>query len=743
MAARASAVNSLSIPRPQPQEVHLLHEAIALLTRAADRGQDALFSEARILFRNALNAFDTRIVVRSAGIWREWNRLDSDDCLEPEIASIADGLGPNDGPSRFRSVVVAPVSGSAVAVVADIGDAPEIPTKLLRSLCQVLHLALGACDSRHGNPDKLEAIRVFQRVANRILNSGDLDAIFTNITHEAKGRLSADICGIMLKEDEWLVMQRCVGNLASETASLRMRSGQGVAGRVFATREACAIEDYLRSSVISRDFFNLARAERVKSALAVPLLSQSEVIGVLEVWRRRPSQFTPQHTVELATLANLASLAIEHVRLASARESAARRLEIAHTELQARYDVVRTSAALQEELTALLLAGRTLPEIAELASRRLARPVMILDRRLEVETCCPANFEFQSHLQEIKAQVKSGAESRALFCATKHLRFYCQTVVAGAEHLGWAAVFGPEAPSGVVQLALGEICATIALHRMRERAAARALSDKVGSLLWDMIEAPEPTRRIASERVRDLGVDLSGDMCVIVFAFETRAHRAGGPSFEARDLAAGGWRQAIAELPARLPLSNRTVKLCTLRGDELIVIAAIRDGAKPREVAAGVRRDLDRILVDAVSSAGVSRLISSTDAMPLACKDARVALAVTKQAGGDRVLTVEDIGVAGLLMSLRDGADFRGFIEEKMGRLLSQRSPRRETLLETLRAYFASNCSQDATARHLRLHQKTVAYRLNKIERITGFDLNTHESRMLLDLAVRMKDLVP
>jgi GAF domain-containing protein len=239
----------------------------------------------------------------------------------------------------------------------------------------------------------------------------------------------------MLKEDEWLVMQRCVGNLASETATLRMRSGQGVAGRVFATREPCAIEDYIRSEVISRDFFDLARAERVKSALAVPLLSQSDVIGVLEVWRRRPSQFTPQDTAELATLANLASLAIENVRLTSARESAARRLEAAHTELQARYDVIRVCAKLQEALTALLLSGGSLAEIAELASKHLGRPVMILDRRLEVETCCPADFESESHLLEIKPQAKGVVESRGVLRERKHLRFYCQSVVAGTDTL--------------------------------------------------------------------------------------------------------------------------------------------------------------------------------------------------------------------------------------------------------------------------------------------------------------------
>ena len=48
-----------------------------------------------------------------------------------------------------------------------------------------------------------------------------------------------------------------------------------------------------------------------------------------------------------------------------------------------------------------------------------------------------------------------------------------------------------------MQLALGEICVTIALHRMKELAAARALSDKLSSLLWDMIDASEDVRRIA------------------------------------------------------------------------------------------------------------------------------------------------------------------------------------------------------------------------------------------------------
>lgn len=720
---------------------HLLPDAIALMARAADEGQETLFSEARILFRTALNAKDARILVRSAGTWRDWNRLDADDGLESGIARLAEQLQLNGAPVRSGSVVVAPVSGSSVAVAVYVDEESEVPLRELESLCKVLHLALGSCESRHGNPDKLEAIKVFQRVANRILKSGDLNEIFTQITHEAKARLSADICGIMLKEGDWLVMQRCVGNLASETGSLRMRSGQGVGGRVVETRESCAIEDYVHSEVISRDFFDLARAERVKSALAVPLLSQNEVTGVLEVWRRRPSQFTPQHTAELTTLANLASLAIENVRLAQARESASRRLESTHMELQARYDVIRMSADLQEALSGLLLSGCALSEIAEQASKHLSRPVMILNRRLDVDACCPADFERDALSHEFKAQISKGAgESRAVLYETADLSFYCQRIVAGAEHLGWAIVFGPQTPSGAVQLALGEICVTIALHRMKELAAARALSDKLSSLLWDMIDASEDVRRVAYQRAQDLGVDLSGELCVMLCGFEDSSPRRGGRIADGADQ--GSWRQAIAELPTRLPSAHRMVRLCTLRGDELVVVVAVKPGTEPRDHAEALRKDMDHAMPGAITRIGVSRRIDAPDAIPSACKDARIALAVTRHAGRNRVLAVEEIGVAGLLMSMRDGADFRGFVAEKMRGLLSERSPQRETLLDTLRVYFASNCSQHATSQRMRLHQKTIAYRLDKIERITGLELSDHESRMLLDLALRMNDLL-
>lgn len=716
-----------------------MREAIANLANAADRGQQALLAEAGILFRNLLDAEDVRILVRSAGAWREWDKLDegSDEHLVHSLPDISSST-----PVHLGNAIFAPVQVGSVALLIDGLENPDSHRDLIDMLCHVLRLAIGSSESKHGNPDKLEAIRVFQRVANRILKSRNLQEILLQITHEAKVRLSSDICGIMLLEDDALVMMRCTGNISAEMASLRMRAGQGVGGRVLETRKACSIEDYVQSEIISRDFFDLARAERVRSALAVPMISQDKIIGVLEVWRRKPSTFTPQHTAELATLANLASLAIENVSLFEAREVAAARLEEAHAELQQRYNVIRKSADLQESLISTLLAGGGLPEIVGKAYQHLETPVLILDKHMDVQACHPAAACPDTLLHAIRLAISqnSGANTRhsALSAGTVHFAF--QSITAGSERLGWVILLEPQVRDESTQLAITELCVTAALHLTKERAAARALTDKLATLTWDLLEGPDHLRKLALERAKELNAGIPAQYYVLVCSVEglDQPNSSGvltGGEIEGR-------RRSVAEAPGQLPGAHRTVRLSGMRGNELAVVVAMRSDMQIRDIAQNLIAEIARRVPGTIVRAGMSRPCSDPMAMPAAWRDARIALDVARQSGKTLIVSFDDVGVAGLLMSMREGADFRAFINEKLGKLLDEKGPQREVLIKTLHAFFASNCSQQAAAKGLRTHQKTIAYRLDKVERITGLDLASHEHRVLLYLALRMNDLI-
>jgi DNA-binding PucR family transcriptional regulator len=152
--------------------------------------------------------------------------------------------------------------------------------------------------------------------------------------------------------------------------------------------------------------------------------------------------------------------------------------------------------------------------------------------------------------------------------------------------------------------------------------------------------------------------------------------------------------------------------------------------------------EIMRRIPGSLAYVGLSRPCSDPMLMPAAWKDAHIALDVARQNRKAAVVGFDEVGVAGLLMSIRDGADFHEFVKETLGKLLKEKSPQREVLLQTLRAFFSCNCSQQAAAKELRTHQKTVAYRLDKIERMTGLRLASHEQRVLLYLALRMNDLI-
>jgi hypothetical protein len=148
-----------------------LNDAISTFSSAADRGQQALFAEANILLRNLLAAREVRILVHSGGAWRDWDLLDGNEEIDPFISSLPEKSTTWDGVIHLDRFVFASVRTGSVALIIDCDLHVEPGDDLIRTVCHVFRLALGSCESRHGNPDKLEAIKVFQRVANRILKS--------------------------------------------------------------------------------------------------------------------------------------------------------------------------------------------------------------------------------------------------------------------------------------------------------------------------------------------------------------------------------------------------------------------------------------------------------------------------------------------------------------------------------------------------------------------------------------------
>jgi DNA-binding PucR family transcriptional regulator len=102
------------------------------------------------------------------------------------------------------------------------------------------------------------------------------------------------------------------------------------------------------------------------------------------------------------------------------------------------------------------------------------------------------------------------------------------------------------------------------------------------------------------------------------------------------------------------------------------------------------------------------------------------------------VVSFEELGVYRLLFHVQDPAELRGFVDQVLGPLLAYDTRHQARLVLTLATFLAHNGNLQATARELSLHVNSVAYRLQRIQAISGIDLEKSEDRLLAQVALKI-----
>ncbi|MGI5132927.1 PucR family transcriptional regulator [Pseudonocardia sp. CA-107938] len=216
-----------------------------------------------------------------------------------------------------------------------------------------------------------------------------------------------------------------------------------------------------------------------------------------------------------------------------------------------------------------------------------------------------------------------------------------------------------------------------------------------------------------------------------------RRHDDGEVERWAAHLGHDGRPHAVAVLAGEPSVAEAVVRrrapdaIVAARVDELVVIVAADDG--PAAV--------DRAVVLAERAgrpAGIGEAHRRAVDVARSYGEARRALAVAQRAGSGQVVAFRDLGVNRLLARFPDAGELRSFGEEVIGRLLDEEAATGMPYLATLVAYFQVNSSPSQAARRLHVHPNTIAYRLRRIEELTGLRLGVQRDRLMAEVAVEI-----
>lgn len=115
---------------------------------------------------------------------------------------------------------------------------------------------------------------------------------------------------------------------------------------------------------------------------------------------------------------------------------------------------------------------------------------------------------------------------------------------------------------------------------------------------------------------------------------------------------------------------------------------------------------------------------------------AYTAYQLTKTAIPKNILIYEELGVYKILADAKESAIYPAFVRETLGKLMDYDKENGTGYMKILEAYFENECSILYTAGALYCHKNTIAYKMNKIKDILGYDILSNENRTKIMLSI-------
>ena len=600
----------------------------------------------------------------------------------------------------------------------------------------------------------LEAVARISRAVN---SREPLDAVLDAVAETTCRLLAYDFSAVLLVDQtgQRLLIRGSHGLSSGYVASVNNEKpirlghgpyGEGPSSRAFRSLQPVVVDDYQRDPAVG-PWAGVASEQGLRSLAVVPVVVSGEAIGTLNCYTSAVHDFGEDELLLIGTMANEAASAIEAARLREQEQATISRLEDARRSLEVQTRILERSEAIHTELTGAVLADAGLESIAATLARILAGPVIIDDPassilaqadselgRPDAATLATIRDDTAGEVAElvIARQPRPVTPSTPTGAGT----VFVTPVTIGREVVArlWVMQPGNEL-GGLERRALEHGATVIALELLKQRIANEVESRLRGELLDDLLDGRTADQRAVEARASHLGYGLKGRHSAAVISFEPGE----------TEIDAGRGRQLYPIVTATL----RRRRLNALSGerDGVVVVLLGEGSGRGRMERSGlgdaIRSEVRRVLGEAAVLVTLGPWVEQIGEIGTSYEIARGASLIARRAGGrDRTITLDDLGVYGLLLTIDRMDNLVEFAATTLRPIRDYDERKASELLPTLRAYLRSACRTVDAAAELVVHPNTVAYRMRRIESLLGKDLAQPQSLLQVQLALIVDEIV-
>jgi GGDEF-like domain/PucR C-terminal helix-turn-helix domain len=411
-------------------------------------------------------------------------------------------------------------------------------------------------------------------------------------------------------------------------------------------------------------------------------------------------------------------------------------------------DVDRENAVLRElvtiyrHLSGLALQDADLAGVVQLISERAQATVAVVSQLMDVQTAASPGLPPEKAAALVREHVVHPRLGQVLRASRQSQRALRLPHLGGMPAVIVAPILvGDDVPSYLITLdstfnpaeeTFGEdmpllvtehaatICGVILGRERVVAAASRRVRDDLveGLLLGRGRDAADAARWAAH-----LGYDPALAHHVVALAFEPSEERI---------------RESIEHFVA----TRAPDAIISARDAEVVVVAAA--SPDPRQLAQACLARLAELFPGAPVVIGIGGPCRAPEEIARSYDQAQRTTATLWRLGrASAVAAFEDLGIHRLLLQVPDTGELRSFAEEVLGKLSEHEQEHKSEYRSTLACYFRENNSPQRASRLLHVHPNTVAYRIKRIEEITGLRLDNYRDRLIAQVALEILDALP
>ena len=143
-------------------------------------------------------------------------------------------------------------------------------------------------------------LNALNKISFDLTRTTDLDVLLNKIIQYAAKIVEGEAASILLsdKEKRELYFKASLGKKSQEIRKYKVKVGQGIAGWVAEKGKSLIIDDVTRDNRWNKDFDNAIKFN-TKSIICVPLISEKEIIGVMEVINKKDKRYFDRNDEEI------------------------------------------------------------------------------------------------------------------------------------------------------------------------------------------------------------------------------------------------------------------------------------------------------------------------------------------------------------------------------------------------------------------------------------------------------------